>query len=721
MSKVTRLLNILEPLLNHKGSNASDVQEQVSDHAAKLKDSLVKFNRDHEKFTESLMESLENEADEALIEAVADANNQYLTEAEAPAYQTLRKIKIFKAEVAEFSKRSHERKVTERDILPGLKKTFTRSVEKFRLEVTKITSKLKEFDSKTVSQLKGIPSIKYLNISGAKTDLEASFSGLYDARADYSEALESFDMDISEAACVIFPDGSFSMEQSTTDYMNWQEQAEIVLGVQREMLEELQQNKPQALVQTNPSPGDKVVIKLPRSSVKKPKLPDKDISLDAIIEKCPPELRQMSLKEEKEHKKLKDKMYLDVEGTTDDPGPGTKYPCVIPDLEDNYTAVHDVMTSTARKLNENPDSRKFYEDQLKDLVITNFAKDVSSQELNDEKFPDAAKALTQNSYVDITFDTAPNHDKVEEKIKQVETVSGAGGFSALALTKSDRNTLKNFEKVSKSFKVVSPSEQGELHYGPLQVALDAAAGELHPGPSNQQVPGDKPHVPDILIDRSSSLDKISNATAFVLRLGGRIGKEIPEKYKKMSLEAKHENNLDPDNQDKIPLLRLNEYEQKEFDMKKSSGFNHRSNDFVFAPTIGNFAKKIIEKFHRKFHKGVKKKIWGILFVCYGAQNIHLDFAEDYSVTVSVLLCFTDPQFLSPNSITFLGIHLRFRIGKLVSLPPGLDADGSPEYNELDRHAKNLIVIGPNNEAERDDGDHGIAGSVELSQPAPTES
>ena len=110
-----------------------------------------------------------------------------------------------------------------------------------------------------------------------------------------------------------------------------------------------------------------------------------------------------------------------------------------------------------------------------------------------------------------------------------------------------------------------------------------------------------------------------------------------------------------------------------------------------------------------------------MFVCYGAQNIHLDFAEDYSVTVSVLLCFTDPQFLSSKTITFLAIHLRFRIGKLVSLPLGLDADGYPEYNELDRHAKNLIVIGPNNEAERDDGDHGIAGSVELSQPAPTES
>ena len=41
--------------------------------------------------------------------------------------------------------------------------------------------------------------------------------------------------------------------------------------------------------------------------------------------------------------------------------------------------------------------------------------------------------------------------------------------------------------------------------------------------------------------------------------------------------------------------------------------------------------------------------------------------------------------------------------------------------ELDRHVKNLTVIVPNDKAEKDDGDHGIAGSVELSQPAPTES
>ena len=113
-SEVTRLLNILGPLLDKKGSEASGVLDEVTDHTAKLEEGLVEFNRSHEKFTESL-ESEMMEMDETQIEAVADANNQYLTEAEAPAYQTLRKIKIFKAEVANFSRR----KEIERNILPG--------------------------------------------------------------------------------------------------------------------------------------------------------------------------------------------------------------------------------------------------------------------------------------------------------------------------------------------------------------------------------------------------------------------------------------------------------------------------------------------------------------------------------------------------------------------------------------------------------------------------
>ena len=119
-SEVTRLLNILGPLLDKKGSEASDVQDEVTDHTAKLEDGLVQLKRAHKKFAECL----ENETDETQIDEVADANNKYLTEAEAPAYQTLRKFKIFKAEVAKFSRR----KEIERNILPGLKKTFTRSV-----------------------------------------------------------------------------------------------------------------------------------------------------------------------------------------------------------------------------------------------------------------------------------------------------------------------------------------------------------------------------------------------------------------------------------------------------------------------------------------------------------------------------------------------------------------------------------------------------------------
>ena len=57
---------------------------------------------------------------------------------------------------------------------------------------------------------------------------------------------------------------SYGEGQSTTDFMNWQEQAEIVLGVQRELLEELQQNKiqqnkPQASAQA-PASGDREML-----------------------------------------------------------------------------------------------------------------------------------------------------------------------------------------------------------------------------------------------------------------------------------------------------------------------------------------------------------------------------------------------------------------------------------------------------------------------------
>ena len=115
-SNVTRLINVLDPLLNKKGSDASDAQDRVLDHAAELEDGLVQFKKAHEKF----VVSLESETEESQIEAVADVNNQYLTDVEAPVYETLFRIKIFKAEVTKFTRR----KEIERNILPGFKKDF---------------------------------------------------------------------------------------------------------------------------------------------------------------------------------------------------------------------------------------------------------------------------------------------------------------------------------------------------------------------------------------------------------------------------------------------------------------------------------------------------------------------------------------------------------------------------------------------------------------------
>ena len=288
-------------------------------------------------------------------------------------------------------------------------------------------------------------------------------------------------------------------------------------------------------------------------------------------------------------------------------------------------------------------------------------------------------------------------------------------------------------------------DQGELHHGPLQVTLKSA-GELHPGPSHEDVPGEK-HVLDNLIDHSSSLDKIVNSTAFVLRLGGRIGKKIPKNYSQEDIEVKYDNNPITAVEHKLALLRLIEHEQKKVDMRKFSGFNleikevvvsqsktlklvilksrvknfpikfQSEDDFVYVLPNGNLAKRIVHKFHNKFHKDidticthvrrefwipslrriaaqidknckfclilrkkvvsqmmgdlpmfisvpskpfenvnldlfgpitikdsvvkrgarVRKKIWGILFVCCGTRAIYLDFAEDYS-TSSVLHC-----------------------------------------------------------------------------------
>ena len=96
--------------------------------------------------------------------------------------------------------------------------------------------------------------------------------------------------------------------------------------------------------------------------------------------------KPMSLKEEKEYKKFCDNMYLDVEGTSDDPGPywRTRYPWNIDRMElpDNYKAVHATMNSTARKLEKDPLWRKVYEEQLLDLTRNKFSREISMSELN---------------------------------------------------------------------------------------------------------------------------------------------------------------------------------------------------------------------------------------------------------------------------------------------------------------------------------------------------
>ena len=94
-SKVTRLVNVLDPILSKKGSEAKEEWDKVHDHATKLEEALLNLKRAHKKYAESL----ESEKGEEEIEAVANENNQYLTEAESPAYETLKKLKGYKDEV----------------------------------------------------------------------------------------------------------------------------------------------------------------------------------------------------------------------------------------------------------------------------------------------------------------------------------------------------------------------------------------------------------------------------------------------------------------------------------------------------------------------------------------------------------------------------------------------------------------------------------------------
>ena len=102
--------------------------------------------------------------------------------------------------------------------------------------------------------------------------------------------------------------------------------------------------------------------------------------------KCPLGSRLISLKEEREYQKFRKNMFLDTQGTPEDPGPywRTKYPWNIPkeELINNYEAVLGVMNSTVRKLDKDPSWRVIYEEQLHDLTHNGFSREISESELS---------------------------------------------------------------------------------------------------------------------------------------------------------------------------------------------------------------------------------------------------------------------------------------------------------------------------------------------------
>ena len=686
-SKVTRFVNILDPLLDKKGSDASDVQDKVSDHAAKLEDGLVQLKRAHKKYAECL----ESETDENQIETVADTNNQYLTDAEAPAYETLIKIKKFKVEVAKFTKN----KETEENILPGLKTTFKRAVEKFRLEVSNIASFLEDFESKTASQIKEIPSLRYLDFSGEKASLEKAFSDLFDIHAAYSEALESIEMDIITAANVIFPDKPFSMEQSIAVFKSWRYQASIVLGAQREVLrdEEIKENKFQA-----PPSGEKVLIKLPKAE---------NMTKINDAEKFAEEDAEFKSKVEARNE-LESYAYSLKNQLNDKEKLGGKL------SDDDQSKIEDITNEKIKWLEVNTDA--------------------SAEDL---------KALKKEM-----------EDIVQPIAKPYQEQGGAppGGEK------------EEYYDMDKSIGELDPGpdseEQGDLH-GPLQVTFKSS-GELHPGPSPENVPGSlDPGEKHVLVspnDHFSSLDKIVNTTTFVLRLGGRIERKISKNYREDSLKAKYDNNPISTMEHKILL------EEKKVDMRKFSGFNleikevvvspsktlilqksrvknfhikfQRDDDSVYVLPNGNLSKKIFSKFHNKIdticpntrefwipslrkivtsssqHQNGSAKL--LIKLCIGVIQPLMSAIGSYVLFLNKLLAVLKEKANRANE-------------RSIGLKPNQNTDPHPfpdnhlrvRKAELDKHV--LIFLVPNDEAGDDDGDHGNAGSVELSQPAPTES
>lgn len=97
--------------------------------------------------------------------------------------------------------------------------------------------------------------------------------------------------------------------------------------------------------------------------------------------------RQISIHEEKEYERFRSLMYLDTEGTSDDPGPywRTRFPWTVEpeDLIDNKAAVAAVMNATEKKLSKNSKWRETCEQQLLTLVEKNFAREITIKEIQD--------------------------------------------------------------------------------------------------------------------------------------------------------------------------------------------------------------------------------------------------------------------------------------------------------------------------------------------------
>ena len=102
--------------------------------------------------------------------------------------------------------------------------------------------------------------------------------------------------------------------------------------------------------------------------------------------KCPTGSKAMTLKEERDYKKFQSLMSLDPLGSESDPGPYwvSELPWTVDKskLINNQPAVLGVMNSTVKKLAKDPVWENTYNEQLRNLIDKNFAREVSEEELS---------------------------------------------------------------------------------------------------------------------------------------------------------------------------------------------------------------------------------------------------------------------------------------------------------------------------------------------------